>query len=167
MRARLGVAALACAATVIPPWEHRAAAANNGWQYVDDAQIGPRVGQFSYDGKWEHVRGRKDGRSFGTSARSYHASDSATLRFKGTQVRLYGVLGKKGGFGTLLLDGALVPNTVSFYAPAVRTNALIYTSPSLTDGVHTLVIQVGGVQEKLSAGDFVNIDGAEVATSPH
>jgi hypothetical protein len=162
VRERLGVAALACAAALVVPWEQSTAAANNGWQYIDDAGAGPQVGQFSYDGKWEHVRGRKDGRSFGTSARSHHASDSATLPFRGTQVRLYGVLGKKGGFGTLLLDGALVPDTVSFYAPTVRTNALIYTSPQLSAGVHTLVIQVGGVMEKNSRGDYVNIDGAEV-----
>jgi hypothetical protein len=162
VRVRLGVAALAWAATLILAWEQSAAAADSGWHYIDDAAIGPRAEQFTYDGKWERVRGRKDGRSFGTSARSHHASDSATLRFKGTQVRLYGVLGKKGGFGTLLLDGALVPDTVSFYAPRVRTNALIYTSPTLSDGMHTLVIQVGGVMEKNSRGDYVNIDGAEV-----
>jgi hypothetical protein len=159
---RLGAVALACAAALVLPREPSRAAGNNGWQYFDDAQTGPRVGQFSYDGKWEHVRGRRDGRSFGTSARSHHASDSATFRFKGTQVRLYGVLGKKGGLGTLILDNVLVPDSVSFYAPAVRTNALIYTSPSLSDGVHTLVIQVGGVTDKNSRGDYVNIDGAEV-----
>jgi hypothetical protein len=162
---RFGVVALACAALVAVPCAPCVAGGTAGRQYVDDANVGPNAGQFSYDGKWEHVRGRKDGRSFGTSARSHHASDSATFRFKGTQVRLYGVLGKKGGFATLLLDGALVPDTVSFYAPRVRANVLIYTSPLLPLGVHALVIQVGGVQEKRSAGDYVNIDGAEVVTT--
>ena len=72
---------------------------------VDDAMVGKALlGRFDYVGSWQHVRGKHDGRSNGTSTRSTHTGDVAIFRFTGTRVRIYGVRGPSGGRAGIALD---------------------------------------------------------------
>lgn len=115
----------------------------------------------NFSGRWETVRGRRDGRLRGTSARSFHTGDSLSFIFAGNGFRLYGVTGPKGGDGVLSVVGA--PTTlVSFYAARKHTHALLYTSPQLSDGVHAAAIVVSGSHEPRSHGNYVNVDGIEI-----
>jgi hypothetical protein len=132
---------------------------------IDDADVGEmRVGYFDYIGSWQHVRGKRDGRSNGTSTRSTHAADVALLRFTGTRIRLFGIRGPSGGRASIALDGASVGSQpVDFYAPHLETHALIFASRVLTEGLHTLAIVVWGTRDPRGHFYYVNIDGAEVA----
>lgn len=64
---------------------------------VDDAFISAGLNRFERTGKWEHARGRSDGRHAGTCSRSMHIGDAVLLRFVGSRVHIYGIKGRNGG----------------------------------------------------------------------
>ncbi|MGD0474527.1 MAG: hypothetical protein ABSB70_15115 [Candidatus Velthaea sp.] len=130
---------------------------------VDDAAVGKALlGRFDYVGSWQHVRGKNDGRTNGTSTRSTRTGDVAIFRFTGTRVRIYGVLGPSGGRAGIALDEASTGGRpIEFYAPHLRTHALVYQSPVLPWGVHTVSIAVWGTRDVHGRYYYVNIDGAE------
>jgi hypothetical protein len=130
---------------------------------IDDATVGQAlVGRFDYIGKWQHVHGKRDGRSNGTSTRSTHTGDVAILSFNGTRVRLYGVRGRSGGRAGIALDQTSTGGPVDFYASHLIPYALIYQSPLLPAGVHTITVAVWGTRDVRGHYYYVNIDGAEV-----
>jgi len=134
---------------------------------IDDASDGEALlGRFDYVGRWQHVRGKFDGRSNGTSTRSTHTGDVAIVRFEGTRIRLYGVRGPSGGRAGIALDLESTGKPVDFYAPAVEPHALIYTSPELLPGVHTLSLVVWGLRDEHARFYYVNIDTAEIESAP-
>jgi hypothetical protein len=130
---------------------------------VDDAVVGKALlGRFDYVGSWQHVSVKHDGRSNGTSTRSTHIGDVAIFRFTGTRVRIYGVRGRSGGRAGIALDEASTGGRpVDFYAPQLEPHALIYESPRLPAGLHTVSIAVWGTRDARGRYYYVNIDGAE------
>jgi hypothetical protein len=128
--------------------------------FVDDAQLGHGVSRFEYSGQWEHIRGRNDGRSNGTSSRSRHAGDTLVFPFNGSIVRLYGVRGANGGNATVAIDGKYY-GIASFYAPQKQTHVLVFASPPLPDGDHVFGLLVNG-DTGGSHRAYVNVDDAEV-----
>jgi hypothetical protein len=130
---------------------------------VDDASVGRALlGRFDYVGSWQHVHDKNDGRSNGTSTRSTHTGDVAIFRFTGTRVRLFGVIGPSGGRAGIALDEASTGGRpIEFYAPRLRTHVLVYESPVLPPGVHTVSIVVWGTRDEHGHYYYVNIDGAE------
>lgn len=129
-------------------------------QFVDDARVGRALDHFAYAGAWEHLSARADGRYAATSTRSHHSGDSVTLPFEGSVVRLYGVRGPNGGSAAVGIDGEYY-GEAAFYAPKKQAHALVFSSPPLPEGTHTL-----GLVVKLpppgSHRAYVNIDDAEV-----
>jgi hypothetical protein len=130
---------------------------------VDDAMVGRALlGRFDYVGSWQHVHGKHDGRSNGTSTRSTHVGDVAIFRFTGTRVRIYGVRGPSGGRGGIALDESSTGGRpIEFYAPRLEPHVLVYESPVLPAGVHTVSIAVWGTRDRHGHFYYVNIDGAE------
>jgi hypothetical protein len=129
-------------------------------QLVDDARVGQSLDHFAYTGQWEHESTRADGRYAATSTRSHHSGDSVTLPFDGSVVRLYGVRGPNGGSAAVGIDGQYYGDAV-FYAPKKQAHALVFSSPPLPEGTHTL----GLVVKLPSPGShraYVNIDDVEV-----
>ncbi len=133
---------------------------------VDDGETGKALlGRFDFVGKWQLVRGKRDGRTNGTSTRSTRTGDVAVLGFSGTRVRIFGVLGPSGGRAGVSLDGASTGGTpIDFYAPRIQTHALIYESPILPPGIHTVTLVVWGTRDERGRFYYVNIDGAEIDT---
>ena len=131
---------------------------------IDDAIVGKAMlGRFDYIGSWQHVHGKHDGRTNGTSTRSTHTGDVAILSFTGTRIRVFGIRGPSGGRAGVALDEASTGGRpVDFYAAKQQTHALIYQSPVLPSGVHTLSIVVWGTRNEHGHYYYVNIDGAEV-----
>ncbi len=130
---------------------------------IDDATTGEALlGHFDYVGKWQHVAGKHDGRSDGTSTRSTHTGDVAILRFTGTRVRMFGVRGRSGGRAGIAVDEQSAGRPVDFYSQRLQTHALIYQSPKLAPGVHTISVVVWGTRDVHGRFYYVNIDGAEV-----
>ena len=132
---------------------------------IDDSDVRPGSDRFAYEGHWEHVTVRRDGRSLGTSSRSFHPGDRAVVWFSGTQIRLYGVVGPKGGYANVALDGNPQDERPDFYAPAVHPGVLLYVSPMLELREHVLAITVSGVRDARGHGDYVNVDDAAVTSA--
>lgn len=95
---------------------------------------------------------------------SHTVGGLATFYFSGTQVRLYGVKFDYFGIGGISLDGG--PETkADWYSPTEVDQALIYTSPVLPNGSHTLRIRVTGEQNDATGGIYILIDKAEVTVN--
>jgi hypothetical protein len=127
---------------------------------IDDARVGQALNHIDYTGTWEHVGGRADGRFRGTSTRSRNAGDAIVVPFDGVLLHLFGVRGPNGGSAVVAIDGQYV-GTADFYAPQKHTHVLVFASPLLTPGTHTLGIVVHG-DPSGSKRVYVNIDEVEV-----
>lgn len=90
--------------------------------------------------------------SEGTTRTMWHAGDSMTLLFEGSQVRFYGLKSDYMVTANIYVDGELVAENV----PASGDNewqALLWESEVLEEGVHTVKI--------VSNGDTVEVDFVE------
>lgn len=112
-------------------------------------------------GRWERVRNHRDGRYLGASARSYHGGDAIAMLLTGRQFRIYGVAGPTGGRATVLI-GADQRAVVDFYAPRKTAHAVVYLSPPLDEGTHSVVLVVDGEHQGHSRGNYVNVEEVEV-----
>lgn len=128
--------------------------------HVDDTRAGQSLERIAYNGAWEHVTARPDGRYGGTSSRSRHSGDSIVLPFDGSMIRVYGVRGPNGGQAAVGIDGRFY-GTADFYAPQKLVHALVFESPALAYGTHTLGVVVQGPLAGSHRG-YVNIDEIEV-----
>ena len=119
----------------------------------------------SESGEWvkledtDPILGLKGGNSWhasnnseGTTRTMWHAGDSLTLLFEGSQVRFYGLKSDYMDTANFLIDGELVAENV----PASGNNewqALLWESEVLEEGIHTAKI--------ISNGDTVEVDFVE------
>ncbi len=129
------------------------------WQTADvnDNAIGPGAAQFQYAGTgWQY--GAATAGSFGGDQHvSAAAGDTATFRFTGTKVQLYGAKAPGYGIAGISIDGG-EELAVSAYAASRQEHALLYTSPELLNGAHTLTVRVTGEKETVSSGAAVAVD---------
>ncbi|MFC8600446.1 hypothetical protein [Isoptericola sp. NPDC057191] len=126
---------------------------------VDDAAAAAR-----YAGDWTHCAGRP-GRCGGftypqvrsaagrTVSGSDRRGDVATVAFDGTQATLVGARSPQGGDGLVSIDGN-APERISF-ARAGADTVVRWRTPVLTDGPHTLRVEVAGT-------GWVGLDALEV-----
>ena len=71
--------------------------------------------------------------------------------------------GPKGGDAIVSIDGRVDRWNVSFRSATIASNALVYESPRLEPGVHTLVIAVTGRDGATGRAGYVNLDSAVVS----
>jgi hypothetical protein len=131
---------------------------------VEDTSAGTNINQFEYHGSWTTCAGCQPA----TANASYHQTSTngatATLRFNGTQVNLYGVKSPTGGIATITLDGG-APANFDSYAP-LSAAALVYSTPNIAPGAHTMVITNTTSQNAASTGTQLSIDRADIAPTP-
>lgn len=154
------LAGLTILAACAPSGAQHDAALADAPRHVDDARAGESLERIAYNGPWEHLTAQPDGRYNATSSRSRHPGSSIVFPFNGSIVRIFGVRGPNGGQAAVGIDGGFY-GTADFYAPQKRVHALVFESPALADGTHTL----GLVVKAPIAGPhraYVNIDEIEV-----
>ncbi len=134
-----------------------AARTSGPYREIDDAAVGGANG-LAYSGSWQHLRDFHDGRTGGTSSRTYHIGATASFRFTGRKLRIFGVTGRNGGYAELLIDGETYA-LLRFYAAHKRTNVELYTSPDLPAGAHLVEIVVAEAPSGLPKRRYVNLDG--------
>ena len=98
------------------------------------------------------------------STKSWSAltNDYVTVAFQGTRARLYGSKNVSFGIGSVSVDNGIETN-VDFYAPTRMGNQLMWTSPSLAAGTHTLKLRVKGARD---AGSAITIEPDAVMVTP-
>jgi lysophospholipase L1-like esterase len=116
---------------------------------------------FSYAGTWSHdaacgvANCYKNTRSWSTAA-----NDNVTLRFSGTQVKLYAIKKSKMGIGAVSIDGGPETNIDLYSASDVRQ--LVWTSPVLSDAPHEFKLRVTGNKNAGSSDYMVEPDSVDV-----
>jgi endoglucanase len=112
----------------------------SGWQYT-----AAPAGSYGSD---QHESGTADG--------------TAVFTFVGTKVQLYGAKDPSYGIAAISLDGGEELNADS-YGAARQENTLLYTSPELPNGLHTLKVRVTGLSNPASTGARISIDRINAA----
>ncbi len=110
---------------------------------------------------WESITERSDGRYHGTSLRTFRYGARAAFDFTGTKIRIFGVLGRRGGVGLVSLDGEAT-DVMNFYAPHKMTHRIVYTSPTLRRGKHHLAVENVSMRDRSTVLGYVNLDGVEI-----
>jgi mannan endo-1,4-beta-mannosidase len=126
---------------------------------VNDATVGSGLWQFQYVGTWE--AGTGTGKFQEDDHFSSTASASYVVAFEGTQVKLYGSAASHHGIASVSIDnGAAVD--VDFYSATRQDQKLLWTSPTLAAGAHTLTVRVSGRKNAASSGYTINADRVDV-----
>lgn len=102
-----------------------------------------------------------DGFYNGSNSWDNTPNDYASITFNGTQIKFYAVVGTDHGIGAFSIDGGS-ETMVDFYAPTNAGNTLIYTSPVLPAGQHTLKVRVTGEQNSNAHWNGINPDRVDI-----
>ena len=127
---------------------------------VNDAVTGATTNTFAYAGTWQTSTGAA--KYQGDDHYSYTTGSSYTFRFSGTQVALYGAKASHHGQASVQIDGGTAV-TVDQYSSTRQDNVLMYRSPALTAGAHTVRVTVKGTRQAASTGTVIAVDRAEVS----
>ena len=140
----------------------RTAAVAESFSTIDDGIAAGGGVRFTYAGPWQHLTNMNDGRSNGTSSRTYKVGATASFNFTGDRLKIFGVKGPNGGYAELRIDGQTY-GLLRFYAPHKESGVVVYSSPVLGSGPHAVLIVVAQAPQGLPKRRFVNLDGASYA----
>ncbi len=131
---------------------------------VDDSVQGTGLDQFNYVGNWGHCINcnfANEGMYDASNSWDDTANDYVTFTFTGTSVSFYGVERPFHGIGMLSIDGGSeVP--IDFYAAENLGDQLLWKSPTLSSGTHTLKLRVTGTKDALSSGYYATVDRVDI-----
>jgi hypothetical protein len=93
------------------------------------------------------------------------AGQTCTFAFTGTQISLIGPLNPAGGQVSVTIDGGS-PTTVSFYGVAATSQSVVWTSGTLSNAAHVLVVTCLATKASASSGYVFEIDAFTVLNAP-
>lgn len=130
-----------------------------GYYCIDDASL-------AYFGSWRHDTGL--GGPYYNGTQSFtgpyfggRAGDYAQVTFNGSQILYYAIVDNHHGIATLLLDGSY-QYTVDLYRNVRQPFTLVWSSPQLASGTHTLNIIYTNTKDGASSGTVITIDAFAV-----
>ncbi len=138
------------------------ASASSGETTVDDATTGTGQNQFEYVGTWNSATGT--GKYNGSDHYSNTTNSYYQVDFNGTQIKLYGTKDVHHGIAAVSIDGGAEVD-VDLYASSRADNTLIWTSPTLSSGSHTVKVRVKGTKNSSSSGFYLTADRVVVSTA--
>jgi hypothetical protein len=121
-----------------------------GWVSVDQNN-----GSISYSGSW--TTGYDSSDYGGSHVFSVTPGDYFQFSFSGTGVRFYTLLYSTHGKAKIYIDG-VYQTDVDTYASSVNYHYLIYELTGLTNGSHTLKVEVAADKNPSSGGYYVVLD---------
>jgi hypothetical protein len=133
---------------------------------VDDSVQGSGPNQMAYSGSWGHCSPCGGDSAWiplhgGSNSWSKIANDTAILAFNGTRASVYGLLGPDAGIAALSVDGG--PETlVDQYNVSRQGNTILWSTPLLPAGTHSMKIRVTGTKNISSTGAYVEVDRVDV-----
>jgi hypothetical protein len=129
---------------------------------VDGNVTGTGTNQFQYGPNWGVTTGVADMYA-GTANWSFVSGATATFRFTGTQAAVRAVKDVDQGIMSIAVDGG-TPQNVDDYATGRNAAGVVWTSPPLSSGNHTLTITNTGQRNPSSSGNNIAIDRADVTS---
>jgi GH43 family beta-xylosidase len=128
---------------------------------INDTDTGTGLNQVEYAGTWNSGSGCGTQCFWGNDHWTGIANASATIRFSGTKVALLSVLDVGNGIAAISLDGG-PEQRVDYYSSIRVGEQLIYVSPTLAPGPHTLKVRVTGDKNPASTSTQVSLDRIEI-----
>jgi hypothetical protein len=128
----------------------------SGW--VDDAN----TTSLDYSGVWTHYAGALTANAYdSTESWSSTTGDSVRFKFTGNGVSLYGPMQPNLGIADVSVDG--VPSgSFDQYSPLSRwPRRLLWYSPAVPFGTHTVTITVSGQKDARSSSATVQLDAVQ------
>lgn len=126
---------------------------------INDNATGTGDGQFNYSPNWSY--GSQPGAYMDDNHWSATAEAYYQVQFTGTQIKLYAAKAATHGIGTIFIDGT-VAATIDFYTEVRTDNVLVYTSPVMQHGLHTLMVKVTGTKNNSSSNYYIPADRVEI-----
>jgi hypothetical protein len=114
----------------------------------------------AYSGHWYNLSG--SGYSDGSLAYASSAGASVALSFTGTGLTLIAKTGPSYGLAQVTLDGKVVA-TVDLYNPTNLNQQAVWSSGTLPNATHTLVIECLREKNASSAYYYVDLDALDIA----
>jgi hypothetical protein len=114
-----------------------------------------------YAGNWSSGSGCGNQCFWGNDHWSGQTNASATIRFSGTKVALLSVLDTGNGIAAISIDGG-PEQRIDYYSSIRVGEQLIYVSPTLPAGPHTLKVRVTGDKNPSSGSTVISLDRIEV-----
>ncbi|GCE30216.1 hypothetical protein KDA_57000 [Dictyobacter alpinus] len=132
---------------------------------VDDATQGSGLNQFNYSAGWGHCGdgcgNDQSGLYNGSNSWNGTAGATASVQFNGSRIRLFGVKDNNEGIATVSIDNGPA-REVDFYAARRAGNQLMWESPALSSGTHTLNVTVTGRKNPQSSNVWPALDRVEI-----
>lgn len=127
----------------------------------NDTVIGSGSNQFEFSGAWESGPA-----SDAYQQDNHYTNDSSAyyqFKFDGVQAKLYAEKNNAIGIYAVSVDGG--PETlIDGYASTRQDQQLLYTSPVLSNGTHTLKVRNTGTKNSASGGIYIVADRVDVVT---
>lgn len=130
--------------------------------HANDNTTGTGLNQFSYVGTWTY-NSAQSGAYQHDEHRSNVPNASYTFAFSGPQALVYASLGPDRGIAAFSIDDG-PENEVDLYAAAL-SNTLVYASPTLPNGGHTLHVRVTGRKHPASKDTIVTADRIDIVAA--
>jgi methyl-accepting chemotaxis protein len=125
---------------------------------IEDNVLGNGLFELSYGDSWRHSK--RNVESGGTNSYCGIPDDTVTLRFRGRQVRFFGIVEANHGIGAISLDGG--PEVFVDEYHTQRESRLLWESPLLSDGEHTVSMRATGDMNPRSRYIWTTVDRFEV-----
>ncbi|MFI5843828.1 hypothetical protein ACIA8K_29415 [Catenuloplanes sp. NPDC051500] len=131
---------------------------------IEDTAQGTGVGQVAFSSGWSNCSGNCGVAADNSFRWTSTAGSTATIRFIGSQITLYGMKEPWANIATVAIDGRAATD-VDFYAATSTVETVdVYNSPTLAEGTHTLVLTMTSRRNPASAGgSAITFDSAVVS----
>ncbi len=122
---------------------------------------------FAYEGDWKKADDKQA--LSGNTRIAGNNGASATLRFRGNQVRLVARVDEFGGKADVYIDGQKQFVGIDYWNPSTRNQQIVYYKNGLDDGEHVLKIVAQGAKNPYAKGTSIYIDSLQSSTenTPH
>jgi galactosylceramidase len=128
---------------------------------VNDRTTGSELYQFNYTGSWSS--GSQSGAMNGDNSWSSVAGNAFSVKFVGTQAHMYSAVAAGHGIFAVSIDGG-AETLVDLYSPTRTDQKLVYSSPVLPSGEHTITVRVTGTRNSSATGAAVVADRMDIDT---
>lgn len=126
---------------------------------VNDNTTGTGTNQFEYVGSWSY--GSQTGAFMNDNHWEGDTGGYYQVRFSGTQIKVYAAKASNHGIAAISIDNG-TETMVDFYQSSRQEQVLVYTSPTLTAGAHTLKVRVTGTKNSSSSGYAIPADRVDI-----
>ncbi|WP_162463317.1 CBM35 domain-containing protein [Paenibacillus psychroresistens] len=128
---------------------------------VNDDVTGTGQNQYEYVGAWSASANPQA--YLETDHYDNAANDYYQIRFTGSQIKVYGEKNSSFGIAAISIDGG-AETLVDSYSEVRMVNTLLYTSPVLAYGSHTVKVRITGTKNANSGNTYITSDRVVIHT---